>query len=123
MTKIRSETSAKSAGEVLSPALFSELSKQQLGSLLAMQKEFFEASQEMNRAWSERTELGAAIVSQFLAKLAAARTFPDAMSAYQECMSKQIELLTEEGRRLYDDSGKLMTKSARLFPNGYNTSP
>jgi hypothetical protein len=99
MTKIRSETSAKSAGEVLSPALFSELSKQQLGSLLAMQKEFFEASQEMNRAWSERTELGAAIVSQFLAKLA------------------------EEGRRLYDDSGKLMTKSARLFPNGYNTSP
>jgi hypothetical protein len=122
MTKIRTETSAKS-GEVFSPALFSELGKQQLGTLLALQKEFFEATQEMNRAWSARTELGAVIVSQFLAKLGAARTLPDAMSAYQECMSKQIEFLTEEGRRLYDDSGKLMTKSARLFPNGHTASP
>jgi Phasin protein len=122
MTKLRSEMSAKTASDAFSPAQFSELGKQQLDALLAMQKEFFEAAQEMNRAWSARTESEAAIVSQFLGKLAAARSLPDAMSAYQECMGKQIELLTQEGRRFYEDSTKLMTKSARLFPNGGHTA-
>ena len=119
MTKARGETPTKSADLQSSAAQFSELGQQQLGALLSMQQQFFDAAQDMNRAWTARTESEASIVSRLFTKLAAARTLPDAVSAYQECMGQQLDLLTKESRRIYEESGKLMSKSAHLFSNGH----
>jgi hypothetical protein len=74
--------------------------------------------EEINRAWVARAQSGVTLASELVSKLAAARSVPEAAAAYQECMTRHMELFAEDGRRMVADSEKLMRVSARLFSNG-----
>ena len=81
-------------------------------------KEFLDTLEEINRAWMARAQSGVTLASELVGKLAAARSVPEAAAAYQECMTRHMELFAEDGRRMVADSEKLMRVGARLFSNG-----
>jgi hypothetical protein len=54
------------------------------------------------------------LASEYFAKLAAAKSIPDAAIVYQSSANRQMEILAENGRQLMTASEK-MTK---LFGNG-----
>jgi Phasin protein len=101
-------------GSTFTPGAFGEMGKKQA----EMQKEFLDTLEEINRSWLARAQSGVTLASELVAKLAAARSLPEATSAYQECMTRQMELLAEDGRRIVADSERLMRAGARLFSNG-----
>jgi Phasin protein len=101
-------------GPTFAPGAFGEMGKKQA----EMQKEFLDTLEAINRAWLARAQSGVTLASELVGKLAAARSLPEATSVYQECMTRQMELLAEDGRRIVADSEKLMRAGARLFSNG-----
>ena len=80
-------------------------------------KEFLDTLEEIN-AHGWRVQSGVTLASELVGKLAAARSVPEAAAAYQECMTRHMELFAEDGRRMVADSEKLMRVGARLFSNG-----
>jgi hypothetical protein len=94
------------------PTQFAEMGKKQLEAFAETQKQFWETAGKMNQAWLDQSQSEAALVSEFLNKLAAARSVPDAMAVYQEFMSRQLQMVADSGRRIVDDCGSLV----RAFP-------
>ena len=101
-------------GSTFTPGAFGEIGKKQA----EMQKEFLDTLEEINRAWLARAQSGVTLASELVGKLTTARSVPEAAAAYQECMTRHMELFAEDGRRIVADSEKLMRASARLFSNG-----
>lgn len=110
--------SANSSGPAFVPGAFGDMGKKQLEAATEMQKEFLDTIEAMNRAWLARTQSEVTLASELVGKLAAARSIPDAATACQECMSRQMEIFAEDSRRMLADSEKLMRAGARLFSNG-----
>jgi hypothetical protein len=97
------------------PGAFGEMGKKQFEAALEMQKELLGAFEEINRAWVARAQSEVTLASEFVGKLATVRSIPDAATACQECMSRQMEMFAEDSRRMLADGEKLMRAGARLF--------
>jgi hypothetical protein len=82
------------------------------------QTEQFEKFRETNRQWLDRMQAEANLASEFASKLTAARSIPDAMTAYQEWASRRFEMVTEDTKHIFDDVQKFMHTSAQLLANG-----
>jgi hypothetical protein len=100
------------------PKAWDELGKKQLEAAAGMQKELFDTVEGMNRAWLDHARSEMTLASDLFGRLLAARSFPDAATAYQECMDRQMEMIAEDGRRLFTEGEKLIRSGARLFSNG-----
>jgi len=46
---------------------------------------------------------------------AATRSVPEAMEAYQNCVTEQMHMSAEDGKRLFDDCQKITKKIAGAF--------
>jgi hypothetical protein len=74
--------------------------------------EFFNALQEMSRDWMGRaTELGLKLSK----KLTTAHSVPDAITAYQEWLSEEMNARAEDARLLMSNGQKIMDASSRLL--------
>lgn len=82
------------------PPPFGEMGQKNLAACVGMQRDFLKALEEFNHDWSERAAAEVQLVSELASKLSAARTPLDAASAYQEWMTKRMEMLADDGRRL-----------------------
>ena len=94
------------------------MGKKQMETAVEMQREFLDTMEQINRAWLARAQSEVTLASEFVGKLAAARSIPDAATVYQECMSRQMEILAEDSRRMAADGEKLMRIGTRMFANG-----
>jgi hypothetical protein len=106
-------SSARSA-----PASIAELGKGQTAAMLDMQKELLETYEQASRAWLARAKSEADLWSELATKLSASRTFPDALGAYQECVSQRMQLTAEDGRRLFDECQKITQKITHSLSGG-----
>jgi len=102
----------------LIPAEFVEFGKKRVEELIELQREFFDAFQEINQAWLARARSEANLNSELVSKLSAARSVPETADAYQQVMGKRMELLVEDSRRLLADGQKIVNLSTRLLVNG-----
>jgi hypothetical protein len=100
------------------PTEIVEFGKKHVEALMEIQKQFFDAFQEINQAWLARAKSEASLNSELVAKLTAARTVPETADACQECMGKRMELFVEDSRRLLADSQKIMSLGTRFLTNG-----
>lgn len=100
------------------PAEIVELGKQRVEAIMEIQKELFDVFQEINQAWFDRARSAATINSELISKLTAARTVPETADAYQQCMGKRMELMVEDGRRLFADGQKIVNLSTKFLTNG-----
>jgi hypothetical protein len=83
---------------------------------LALQKELVQSYGQANRAWLERVQSEAALWAELAAKLARTSSLPEAIEAYTHCVSQQIRMTAEDGKRLLDDSQQIARIMANLLP-------
>ena len=105
----------------LTPAEFTATAMQRFEEFAKAQTGQFDKFQETNRQWLDRVQAEANLASEFVSKLAAARSIPDAMTAYQEWGSRRFEMMAEDTRHLMDDTQEFMRSSARLLANGWQS--
>jgi hypothetical protein len=84
-----------------------------------LQKEILDAADEANRAWLARSRLEAVLTMELINKLLAARSMADASTACQQCMTRRLDLMAEDVRRIADDGKKIVKAAARVFGSGH----
>jgi hypothetical protein len=109
---------SEKAMPILIPSELIETARKQIESLLEVQKELMQTLEGINHDVFSRAKKEADIASEFVGKLASARSIPDATTTYQEWATKEMELLAAAGRHMFEHGGKIMQASRRLFSNG-----
>lgn len=117
-----SDNLAQSTAFKWSPAVFGDMGRKQFEATIAMQKEVFDTLEQMNRAWLDRAQSEIDLAVKFVGKLAGTRSIPDAVTICQECISQQIEMLGDDGRRMLADGERLLRASTRHLSDG-STEP
>jgi hypothetical protein len=109
--------SEKAMPTLIPPELL-DTARKQIESLLEVQKELMQTLEGIDHDVFSRAKKEADIASEFVGKLASARSIPDATTTYQEWATKEMELLAAAGRHMFEHGGKIMQASRRLFSNG-----
>ena len=86
--------------------------------LLAWQRELLETYDRTSRAWLARAQSEVDLWSGLAAKLRTARSVPEAMQTYQECIAQRIRMAAEDGRQLSEDCQKIMQTITTSLTNG-----
>ena len=81
--------------------------------------ELFETFREMSRNWIERASAEAELGFKLSKDLNAARSVPDAVAAYQDWLTKEMDSRAEDARQFMSDGQKLMDTSTRLLTNSW----
>lgn len=102
----------------LMPTEWAERGKVRIEEFIDVQTELFEKLQETNRRWLDRAQSEVNCASEFASKMAAARSFPEAMAAYQEWTVREFEMVAQDGKHLFDNIQKFTAAGIRLL-SGY----
>jgi hypothetical protein len=84
--------------------------------------EFFNAVQEMSRDWMGRATAEVELGLKLSKKLTAAHSVPDAVAAYQEWLSEEMNARAEDARLLMSNGQKFMDASSRLLTNNWTST-
>jgi hypothetical protein len=84
----------------------------------ATQKEWMETLEHANRNWVARLEAEAKLGSEFGARVASAKAIPEAAAAYQEWLTRRMELLSKEWQKALEDGQKFVNACTRIAGNG-----
>ena len=105
----------ESQNRTISPSQDSFVKTERLG---RFQAELLEKIQEANRHWLARVQAETTLAVEFAAKMAAARSFPDAASVYQEWASRQLKFAVEDARYAISTGQALTDMGSRLLQGG-----
>jgi hypothetical protein len=83
--------------------------------------EFFNALQEMSRDWMGRATAEVELGLKLSKKLTAAHSVPDAITAYQEWLSEEMNARAEDARLLMSNGQKIMDASSRLLSSSWTS--
>ena len=83
------------------------------------QNELLDVYEQASRAWLARVKSEVDLWSELAAKLAATHSIPEAMTAYQQCVTQRMQMAAEDGRRLYDDYQKVTHKITESLSHGF----
>jgi hypothetical protein len=102
-------------------AQFAETGKKIGEAALQAQNELFKALGEMGQEVMSCAAAEVEIGLKLSKKLTTAHSVPDALAAYQEWLSEEINTRAENARRLMTNTQKLMDSSTRLLSNGWSS--
>jgi hypothetical protein len=105
----------------LPPAEFATAPIKRFEEFAKAQTEQFNNFQETNRQWLDRVQAETNLASEFVSKFTAARSIPDAMTAYEVWGSRRLEMMAEDTKHLLDNTQKFMQMSAQLLANGWQS--
>jgi hypothetical protein len=105
-------------GSSTDPAVALDTGKDQPQALLDLQRELIETYDQLSRRWLERVKSEVDLWSALAARLAATRSVPEAIQAYQESIAQSVRLVAEDGQRLAQGGQKVVSAIARTLPNG-----
>jgi hypothetical protein len=89
---------------------------------LPVQNELLDVYEQASRAWLARVKSEVDLWSELAAKLTATHSVPEAMTAYQQCVTQRMQMAAEDGRRLYDDCQKITHKITESLSHGLPTA-
>lgn len=118
MSEFHSRQTDKSTPFTVAPAEFAAEGKKRMEELASAQTELFDEFQAMNQQWLQRAQEEANLASEFVSKLTAVRSVPDAVSVYQDWVSQCFRMMAEDRKHLVDDCQKVSEMSVRLLSNG-----
>jgi Phasin protein len=87
-------------------------------SVLAAQKEFLDALEQINEHWFARAKSETELAAGMANKLAATRSMPDVMTLYRDWFGQRMQRCLDDGNHLFADVRKLLRTGARLAQNG-----
>ena len=102
----------------LMPGDFAEFGAKRIETFMDVQKQLVETFEQLNREQLARMKQETELASEFAGKVTKARSIPDIMTAYQGWLSKRMALFTEDGRKLFEDSQKVVSTTMRFLSNG-----
>jgi hypothetical protein len=108
----RSRSEKSSAGTT---APFGEIGARTVSAGLRLQTEMLGVLGEIGREWLTRATSEAELALRLPNKLTAARSLPDAFSAYQEWLHDWMNMFGEDSRRFISDGGKIIDAGVRCF--------
>ena len=97
-----------------------ETEKKMSDAALEAQKEFLKTFEEMSREVMSRAAAEIELGVKLSKKLSAARSIPDAVAAYQEWLSDEMNARSEDARLFIVNSQKFMTSRTRAFSSGWS---
>src|SRR5579864_5551374 len=97
-----------------------DLSKGGLEAMTKMQAEFVGNLEKMSRGWLAQTQAQAALFGELMQQLWKARSAPETMAAYQNFLTRRMEMMVEESRQFFANSEKFMSAGTKLLSNGLN---
>jgi hypothetical protein len=100
---------------------FFSFGKEQTEAAIALQQELLEAYQTASTSWLDRVKSEAELWSELAAKLSEARSIPERLEVYTKCISRQMQMTAEDGKRLLDDCQQITQKIAKSLTNGRPT--
>ena len=83
--------------------------------------EFFNALQEMSRDWMGRATAEVELSLKLSKKLTDAHSVPDAITAYQEWLSEEMNARAEDARLLMSNGQKIIDASSRLLSDSWTS--
>ena len=89
--------------------------RRRLEDLSQTRNEIWDCLQDANRVWMERMQQEAALTAELASKLTASRSITETASVLQDWTSKQIEMTTEDTRRLFSDAQQIFNAGARFW--------
>ncbi len=95
-----------------------ELGRRPSEATLDLQRDLLDTSAQFGRAWISRAHKEMELWSQLVSNVAASRSVPEALAAYQECMSQQVQLAMDDGLRFIEDYQGLTAKLTRSLSMG-----
>jgi negative regulator of replication initiation len=90
------------------------------GAALQAQNELLKTLEEMSREVMSCATAEVQRGVNLSKKLSASHSIPDAIAAYQEWLSEEMNARSEDARRFMANSQKFMTTSARTFSSGWS---
>lgn len=109
------------AGSKFTREQFAETGKKVGNPTLQAQSEFLKTLEEMSRHWVACTTGEVEFGLKLSKKLTAAHSVPDAMAAYQEWLSEEMNARAADARWLMTHGQKFMDTGARLLSNNWST--
>jgi hypothetical protein len=94
-----------------------DLGRQPTEAMVSMQKELLDAYQQIGCAWLVRVQSEVDLWAALAAKLAATRSVPEALKAYQECVAQRMQMVAEDGRRISENCQEIVSKITRSLSN------
>jgi hypothetical protein len=113
------DTSSSAAQQM--PAELLKLGESQAEAMAAMQKELLGTYEQISRAWLERVKAEADLWSELAGKISGARSVPDALEAYRDCVAQRMQMAADDGRKLFDDAQKMMNTLTKTMSKGLPT--
>jgi hypothetical protein len=108
-------TTTASASFTSFPVDLVDLGKKRLQALFDAQSKLVDTLPALSREWMSCAQAERELSSELLAKLTAARSLPESARAYQEWLSRRMDMFADETRMLLADTQKLVDVGARLF--------
>jgi vacuolar-type H+-ATPase subunit E/Vma4 len=81
--------------------------------MLKAQQAVLETYVQMSRAWISRVQSEVDLWNELAAKMAATRSFPEAVEICQESMRQRIKMIADDGRRLLGNGQEVVDKLTR----------
>jgi hypothetical protein len=81
--------------------------------------EFFNTLQEISRDWMARATAEVELGLKISKKLTAAHSVPDAVAAYQEWLSEEMNARAEDARLMMSNGQKIMDAGSRFLSSGW----
>src|SRR6476619_6254763 len=87
--------------------------------ILTMQKELLSAYEKASHAWLARVKSEVELWTGLAQKLTATRSVPEAVAAYQECVTERMKMAAEDGQRIAEECHKGMNKLSGALSHGW----
>jgi hypothetical protein len=98
------------------------MGRKNIEALAAVQKEFLDTLNKVNRAWFACCNEEATLASNFARKVTAATSIPEAAAAYQEWASQQIELFSKQAQKVFEETQDFTKACTQIVRNGKESS-
>src|ERR1051325_9779083 len=102
------------------PDTSTEHEQNAFGGLMAGQNALLHEMNIFRQHWLEAVRAQFSLTAELAHHVASARTFPDLVSACQDCAAKRGSLIADEGKLLMDDYQRCVTAAAKSFVNSFN---
>jgi hypothetical protein len=111
------QTGAATSATPLStfPVDLVDMGKKRMQALFEAQTKFVDTLPALSQEWISCAQAERELSSELFTKLTAARTLPESARAYQEWLSRRMDMFADETRMLLADTQKLVDVGARLF--------
>jgi len=94
---------------------FDEIGARNVAAGLRLQKEMLGLLSDMGQDWFARATAEAQLALRLPNRLTAARSVPDAVTAYQEWFGEWIDRCSEDSQRLLSDGQKIVVTGTRCL--------